>query len=48
MNDTRDQSDATKVEVFSQFNASDNQAWSVDLYVCNQVDSIKEFKDLII
>ena len=47
-NDTRDQSEATKVEVFSQFSASDNQAWSVDLYVCNQLDSINEFKDLII
>ena len=30
-NETKDQSEATKVEVFSQFNASDNQAWSVAL-----------------
>lgn len=29
--ETNDQSDATKVEVFSQFKASDNHAWSVDL-----------------
>jgi hypothetical protein len=42
-----DQSEETNVEVFSQFKASDNQAWSVDLYVCSQLDSIREFKDLI-
>ena len=30
-NETKDQSEATKVEVFSQFTASDNHAWSVAL-----------------
>ena len=29
--ETNDQSEATRVEVFSQFNASDSHAWSVDL-----------------
>ena len=46
-NETKDQSEATRVEVFSQFSASDNHAWSVDLYVWSQLDSINEFKDLI-
>ena len=43
----KDQSAATKEEVFSQLSASDNHAWSVDLYVCVQLDSRKAFKDLI-
>lgn len=46
--DIKDQSAATKDDVFSQFRESDSQAWSVDLYVCVQLDSKKELSDLII
>ena len=48
MKDINDQSAATNDDVFSQLRESDNQAWSVDLYVCVQLDSKKELSDLII